>query len=75
MNFDMWKGPWILSLQCRSIFSVSSEKKFRLLVDDGLNIGLAFAAGFPEALSSSRIGIASLTSFSTPLKILIQEVV
>ena len=49
--------------------------KFQLLVDDGFNIGLAFAAGFPEAPSSSWIGIASLTYFSTPFKILIQNVV
>ena len=49
--------------------------KFQLLVDDGFNIGLAFAAGFSEALSSSWIGIASLTYFSTWFTILIQEVV
>ena len=49
--------------------------KFQLLVYDGFNIGLAFPAGFPEALSSSWIGIASKTYFSTPLTILIEEVV
>ena len=38
--------------------------KSNLLVDDGFNIGLAFTADFPEALSSSSwIGIASLTYF------------
>ena len=56
-------------------FLCSIGIKFQLLVDDGFNIGLAFAAGFPEALSSSWIGIASLTYFSTPFTILIQEVV
>ena len=45
------------------------------LVDDGFNIGLAFAAGFPESLSSSWIGIASLAYISTPFTILIQDVV
>ena len=49
--------------------------KFYLLVDDGFNVGLAFSAGLTEALSSSWIGIASLTYFSTPFTILIQEVV
>ena len=49
--------------------------KFQLLVDDGFKTGLDFAAGFTEDLSSSWIGIASLTFFSTPFTILIQEVV
>ena len=49
--------------------------KFGLLVDASFNKGLAFAAGLPEASSPSRIGVASLTYFSTPLTILIQEVV
>ena len=50
--------------------------KFGLNVDTGFNICLAFGTGLPEALSSSSwIGIVSLTYFSTPLTILIQEVV
>ena len=37
--------------------------KFELLVDAGFNIGLAFAAGLPDASCPSWIGIASLTYF------------
>ena len=50
-------------------------KKFHSLVDDGFSIGFAFAACLPEALSSSWTGIASLTYFSTPFEILIQDMV
>ena len=66
---------WNFVLQCQSIFFCPTGINFQLLVDDGFSIGLAFAAGFPEALSSSWTGIASLTYISTPFAILIQDMV
>ena len=49
--------------------------EFTSLIDDGLNIGIAFAAGFPKAFSSSWIGMASLTNLSIPFTSLIQDTV
>ena len=49
--------------------------EFTSLTDDGFNIGLAFAGSFPEAFSSSWIGMASLANLSTPFTIRIQDTV
>ena len=45
------------------------------LIDDGFSVGLAFAAGFSEAFSSSWIGMASPTNLSIPFTIRIQDTV
>ena len=76
MNFDIWKrqGPLDLFTSMSTHFRCPIGIGSQPLVDDGFNIGLDFAAGFPEALSSSWIGIASLAYFSTPFTILIQDV-
>ena len=47
--------------------------KSQPLVDHGFNLGLAFAAGFPEAFSSSWIGMASLTNLSIRFTVRIQD--
>ena len=60
-----------MSIHCLCSIGV----KFTLLVDDGFSIGLAFAAGFTEALSSSWIGITSLTYLSIPFTIRFQDMV
>ena len=65
------KDLWIPVFQCQPI--VFNEVKSQPLVDDGFSMGLAFAAGFSEAFSSSWIGMASLTNLSIPFTILIQD--
>ena len=60
-----------MSIHCLCSIGVKSQP----LVDDGFNIGLAFAAGFPKLFSSSWIGMASLTNLSIPFTIRIQDTV
>ena len=76
MKFDKWT-QWrsldsciSMSIHCLCFRGVESQP----LVDDGFTMGLSFATGFPEAFSSSWIGMASLTILSTiPFTILIQD--
>ena len=58
-----------MSIHCLCPIGVESQP----LVDDGYSTGLDFAAGFTEAVSSSWIGMASLTNLSIPITILIQD--
>ena len=55
------------SVHCLCSIGVKSQPH----VDVSFIIGLVFAAGFPKAFSSSRIGMASLTNLSIPFTTLI----
>ena len=68
-NKDHWIPCVSMSIHCLCPIRIKSQP----LVDDGFNIGLAFAASFPEAVSSSWIGMASLTYLSIQVTILIQD--
>ena len=75
MNFDLENNKdhlipvFSMSIHVLCSIGIVSQP----LVDDGFSIGLAFAAGFPEAFFSSWIGMASLTNLSIPLSIRIQD--
>ena len=75
MNFDTWEQEGSLdscvpmSIHCLCSIGVKPQP----LVDDGFSTGLVFAAGFPEAFSSSWIGMASLANLSIPFTIPIQD--
>ena len=64
LTFQNEKDPWIFSLSIEFLCSIGV--KSQTLVDDVFNLGLAFAAGFPEAFSSSWIGTTSRTNLSIP---------
>ena len=74
---EFWhlKTMRILGFLCFNVnpLSLLNRRRVRPLVDDGFDIGLAFAAGFLEAFSSSWIGMASLTNLPIPFTILVQD--
>ena len=58
-----------MSIHCLCSLGVKSQP----LVDYGFSTRLAFTAGYPEAFSSSWIGMASVANLSIPFTILIQD--